>query len=45
MARGEEYWDKFDAWYKDLSDKERDQYDRDYPEPSSWTGFYVRKKA
>jgi hypothetical protein len=44
MGPGEDYWVKFDAWYAALSGTERDQYERDYPEPKSWDGFYARKK-
>ncbi|MFI4934522.1 MAG: hypothetical protein ACHP7N_07885 [Caulobacterales bacterium] len=45
MGYGEEYWDRFDRWYKALTAARRDQYERDFPEPDMWVGFYVRKRA
>jgi hypothetical protein len=44
MGYGEEYWDRFDRWYKGLSQTDRDRYDGRYPEPSGWKGFYARKR-
>jgi hypothetical protein len=45
MGYGEDYLTRFSDWYATLTPQERDQYERDYPEPESWPDRYSRKRA
>jgi hypothetical protein len=42
MGEGEEYWEKWMAWYRKLAAQSRRDYQDLHPEPSgtSWIGFY-----
>lgn len=43
MGIGEQYWIKFDRWWKSLRPEKREDYARENPEPEGWDGFYSRK--
>jgi hypothetical protein len=43
MGEGEEYWRKFDEWYRRLQPAHRERYALEHPEPEGWAGFYARK--
>jgi hypothetical protein len=45
MGDGEDYWKRFDAWYRQLQPVHRDRYAAEHPEPEGWSGFYARKNA
>lgn len=42
MGHGEEYWYAWQDWYAGLATDQRHRYQKQYPEPSGWEGFYVR---
>lgn len=45
MGEGEEYWKKFDQWYRRLQPAHRERYAAEHPEPDGWDGFYARKDS
>jgi len=45
MGCGDDYRIKFDRWHKALTRDAREQFERNFPAPQSWPGFYERKRA
>lgn len=44
MGGGESFLMTWDRWYKRISEEERIEYQRSYPEPPSWDGFYKSRE-
>lgn len=45
MGAGEEYWARFDKWFRQLQPSQRQRFTGEHPEPDGWVGFYARKEA
>ena len=45
MGFGEEYIEKFHAWYRQLSSTERRRYDAEFPTPVLWSGYREGEKS
>ena len=41
MGAGEDYWQSWAKWFKELSAEERATYQTQWPESGRWTGFYA----
>lgn len=41
MGHGEVYWDQWVKWFRAISPAEQEAYQREWPEPSNWAGFYA----
>jgi hypothetical protein len=44
MGGGEDYVREWGQWYDSLTPEDRKKYQRKYPEPEEWRGFYSSAK-
>jgi hypothetical protein len=44
MGGGEDYVREWGQWYDSLTPEDREKYQRKYPEPEEWRGYYSSAK-